>query len=488
MFRSLFTKLFLNSMLVLFVAITVFGIVLGNLLSLLQYQTSLQAMKQDAQQLAQNYAYLRQRQITSKVMADSITASATDSEVWFIGKNGLNMSITGFSDEKSAVKAISEETQQIAQTVAETGNTMLLEGTFDEEFGLPIVTLVVPLAVEDTVEGSLFLHRHLSVMRASLTNVYSLLWPSILMSVGVGLMVAYAMTRRIARPLTLMSAAAKKLAKGDMSVHVDESETVELNELASAFNAMVKDLSQVEQVRKDFVANVSHELRSPITSIAGYVQGMLDGTIPKEEHPKYMQVVFDETTRLKRLINDLLDLSRIESGSVPLNRIDFELNELLRRILIKFEGRLDSKNMDVDLRFAEEDTFVNADVDRIEQVVSNLIDNSIKFCGQYGRLMLTTARKDSKVFVTVADDGAGISKEDIPHLFDRFYKADKAHTVGLGTGLGLSIVKKIIDQHGEEITVESQEGSGASFTFTLTPSTVRPVHEKPVKDESDEEV
>ena len=215
------------------------------------------------------------------------------------------------------------------------------------------------------------------------------------------------------------------------------------------------------------MANVSHELRSPITSIAGYLQGMLDGTIPQEEHQKYMQVVYDETQRLTRLIRDLLDLSRIESGNVPMNPVDFNLNELMRRVLIKYEGRLEEKNMEVEAEFADEPCLVHADMDRIEQVVSNLVDNAIKFCGQYGKLTLETRWEGAECVVTVADDGAGIDEKDLPHVFDRFYTVDKAHTAGKGTGLGLSICKQILLQHGHDITVESVKGEGTRFAFQL---------------------
>ena len=180
-----------------------------------------------------------------------------------------------------------------------------------------------------------------------------------------------------------------------------------------------------------------------------------------------MQVVYDETQRLTRLIRDLLDLSRIESGNVPMNPVDFNINELMRRVLIKYEGRIEEKNMEVEADFAGEPCTVHADVDRIEQVVSNLVDNAIKFCGQYGKLTLRTKVEKGTCIVSVIDDGAGIDEKDLPHVFDRFYTVDKAHTSGKGTGLGLSIVKQILLQHGHDITVVSTQGQGTNFTFSL---------------------
>ncbi|MGN0743194.1 MAG: ATP-binding protein, partial [Candidatus Fimadaptatus sp.] len=240
----------------------------------------------------------------------------------------------------------------------------------------------------------------------------------------------------------------------------------ELGELARAFNSMAEDLSQLESVRRGFVANVSHELRSPMTSMQGYVQGMLDGTIPPEEHPRYLSVVLSETKRLNKLISELLDLSRIESGKFPLHYQRFDANELIARIMLQYEGRIEEKHINVDISFRQEQCVVWADPDRISQVVVNLIDNAVKFLEDGGSLTVWTLMDEDHAIVTVKDDGPGISADDLPYIFDRFYKADKAHS-GKGTGLGLSIVKKILEQHGQDIKCTSAPGRGAAFMFTL---------------------
>ncbi len=476
MFHRLFTRLFFTCMLVLIAAIGVFGLVLGNTLSISQYGGAVQQMIGDAKAISANYGYLLGRQITTEVMRDSIVNAAENSALWFVSRTGLNIALNGLPEDSSETN-VSEETREYMRQVVDSGETMVLEGTYDREFGLPIVTVVTPLKDGDEIVGALFLHRNLSLVRLSWARLMLLQYPAIFIAVGVGLLMSYAMTVHITKPLTDMSQAAVQLSQGDMSVRLEENSLVEINELATAFNSMVESLSGMEEMRRAFVANVSHELRSPITSIAGYLQGMLDGTIPESEHRKYMQVVYDETQRLSRLIRDLLDLSRIESGSVPLNETDFDVCELLRQVLIKFEGRLESKNMDLELQLAYDPLYVHADADRIEQVISNLIDNAIKFCGQYGKITIGSSVQGETLTMFVQDDGAGIKEADLPHVFERFYKADKAHTSGLGTGLGLSIVKKILEQHGQDIWVESREGEGAKFTFTLK------VGREPVREE-----
>lgn len=230
---------------------------------------------------------------------------------------------------------------------------------------------------------------------------------------------------------------------------------------------MADDLERLEQTRRGFVANVSHELRSPLTSMQGFINGMLDGTVPESERDHYLGIVLDETRRLSKLISTLLDLSQIESGQTVLNFSIFDVNEMISRVLLRQENRIEGKGMDVAIDFGADTMNVSADADRIEQVLINLIDNAIKYGKQNGIITLTTKREGRTVTVVIADDGKGIPQEDMPFVFERFYKADKAHTIGNGTGLGLAIAKSIIDQHGQRIWVESKEGEGTRFIFTL---------------------
>ncbi|MBQ6121608.1 MAG: GHKL domain-containing protein, partial [Clostridia bacterium] len=222
-----------------------------------------------------------------------------------------------------------------------------------------------------------------------------------------------------------------------------------------------------------FVANVSHELRSPMTCMRGYVQAMLDGIIAPEDMPRYLQIVLDETDRLTELVRDLLDLSRLESGKFPLTLAPFDGNELMRRNLINFEPRISEKGIEVQVELAEGQLYVMADANRINQVVSNIIDNAIKFMdGEDSRLRLRTRPEGKNVRFTIANNGPKIAEADLPYIFDRFYKADKAHTSGGGTGLGLSICQRIMQQHDSKITVRSDDNETA-FEFLL-PATEAP--------------
>ena len=229
---------------------------------------------------------------------------------------------------------------------------------------------------------------------------------------------------------------------------------------------MTKKLQGVEEGRKEFVSNVSHELRSPITSIRGFAEGMADGVIPAEDHPKYLRLVAGESRRLSGLIDDLLALSRLEREDAELEIGTFDVNEMLRRAVIRRMQDLEERKIEIACEFEEEACPVRADSDRIEQVVINLLDNAIKFTPVGGKITMETAVNGGLAEVTVRDNGSGVAPEDREKVFDRFFTADRAHTSGKGTGLGLSICKRILEMHGQSIRLLDTE-EGAAFRFTL---------------------
>ena len=278
--------------------------------------------------------------------------------------------------------------------------------------------------------------------------------------------VVFFTARQMTRPLTAMAQAAGRMARGDFAAQAPEGGSREIRELSQAFNRMGAQLSTLEQSRREFVANVSHELRSPITSIQGFAQGMLDGTVPKEEHQQYLQVVVDETHRLAKLIQNLLNLSRMENEEVSLAYTDFDINELARRVLISRMNQIEEKRIDIRADFTEDPLPVRADADQIQQVLINLLDNAVKFTPEGGTVFLSARPEGDHVSFRIRDTGVGVSDEDAPHIFDRFYKADKAHTVGKGTGLGLAICYRIMERHGQSIRLVDGR-NGAEFEITL---------------------
>ena len=336
-----------------------------------------------------------------------------------------------------------------------------------------VFTVAVPWVQNDRVLGAVFIHTSAQVVEAKSRGIITQILFGFSLASFLALMGAVFYSRSIVRPLTVITGAAESMSKGKFGQRANVTGVDEVRQLAGAFNVMAEELEQVEESRREFVANVSHELRSPVTSIHGFVEGMLDGTITATEHSKYLQIVNDETNRLKRLIADLLQLSRMEKGAEKPELCDYDINESIRRVVIGRMNDVDQKKLNLHLEFESDSCIVKADQDRIAQVLHNLIDNAIKFSAEGGNLTIRTALVHDKISVTVKNDGIPILETDRPHIFERFYKADKAHTSGKGTGLGLSICKRIMEMHGESIrTVPCDRG--AEFQFTLREGVIQP--------------
>lgn len=286
----------------------------------------------------------------------------------------------------------------------------------------------------------------------------------------VALFVSLIYSKRMAKPLDEMAAASRKFARGDFSVRVRQMEdpTDEMGALIDSFNKMADYLETTEARRSEFIANISHELRTPMTTISGFADGILDGTIPKEEEEKYLIAIRDETKRLSRLVRDMLDVYRVRQRAAdPKRRTVFDLTELMLQTLLSFEGRATKKNLDVDPQFPDTHIMVLADKDAITQVIYNLLDNAIKFASPDSCITLRLYKDNGKAYVSVKDCGETIPPDDLPFIFDRFHKSDRSRSLDKdGVGLGLYLVKTILNSHDEDIAVRSEDGV-TEFVFTL---------------------
>ena len=277
--------------------------------------------------------------------------------------------------------------------------------------------------------------------------------------------------KKLSHPLGDMAKVANAFGHGDLKARamIDTHSAQEVQELALAFNNMAVSLEKSEYQRKEFVANVSHELKTPMTTIGGYIDGILDGTIPPEKHRQSMQIVSDETKRLNRLVRSMLDISRLQDrGGIPEDqKTRFDLTELTGQVLITFEQKITEKALDVQVDMPEYSVFTRANADYITQVVYNLLDNAVKFCPQQGQLSLSIREGKDKLYLSISNSGKTIPQEELPFLFDRFHKLDKSRSENRdGYGLGLYIVKTIVCAHNEDISVTSAQGK-TTFTFTL---------------------
>ena len=270
------------------------------------------------------------------------------------------------------------------------------------------------------------------------------------------------------RPLRSMSAAVKRFGGGDFSVRVPVASDDEIGHLALAFNEMANSLSNSEGMRRSFIANVSHELKTPMTTIAGFIDGILDGTIPEDQQKKYLKIVSDEVKRLSRLVKSMLDLSRIDSGEMVLHPTCFDLSKTIFTTLLTFEKSIEDRNIEIRGMDSLGQQMVYGDQDLLHQVVYNLIENAVKFTNEGGYISFQVTDSIDRTCITIENSGPGIEPEELPMIFDRFYKTDKSRSRDKnGMGLGLYIVKTVIKLHGGDITVASKQGEFSRFVFYI---------------------
>jgi signal transduction histidine kinase len=288
------------------------------------------------------------------------------------------------------------------------------------------------------------------------------------LAILINFVIIYYSSKKFAQPLKQMSDAARVIAGGDFEKRLNINTDDEIGDLANSFNEMAQSLFFQEKRRREFISNISHDLRSPLTSMKGFLQAILDGTVPADKQDHYLQIVLDESERLVKMANDMLDINKLDDSENSLNLSKFNLNSLITKTLLNFEGRALENKIKVTCKFSNENIVVHADYDKIQRVIYNLVDNALKFTHKYGYIIVSATVIDKKVSISVKDNGKGISANEQKMVFDRLYKGDKSRGKDKkGSGLGLSIVKEFIKAHNEEITLKSEMGKGCTFTFTL---------------------
>lgn len=353
----------------------------------------------------------------------------------------------------------------------------LTKGTGSERSDLSGVytekRLLVGVPVTDTAGEQVGAVFAVSVVHSSLDEMWQGFIGLFVMTACVVLMVAFMASSitamRQVQPIREMVAATRRYADGDFDIRMKDTDRYdEIGELASSFNTMAESLQQTERKRREFIANISHELKTPMTTIAGYTDGILDGTIPHESEKQYLQIIAGESRRLSRLVRRMLDVSQLQAMDPLKNGCHFDLCESMRRVLISMEKKITDRGLDVNADIPEEPILVLGDNDMITQVIYNLLENAAKFATPGSVLYLGVVRRDGKARVTVRNEGDTIPAAELPLLFERFHKSDKSRSEDkTGVGLGLYIVKTILEQHREKIDVTSEDGV-TTFSFSLT--------------------
>lgn len=382
--------------------------------------------------------------------------------VWFVDKDGQIISSAqseGYPIAPSQVKDF--DPAESGSAKSQTGD---YHGYFDEE----VITVTAPVVYGYSPKGYLIIHKYVSDLNSLRDIMIHAAFITLVIVYALSFIILLAFHFFVYRPLHIITEAATQYATGNLDYEIPVKTEDEMGYLSASLNYMSSQLKDMEDYQKKFVANVSHDFRSPLTSIKGYVEAMADGTIPPELHEKYLNIILFETERLTDLTHDLLTLNEFDTKNLLLNKKAFDIHEVIKQVAASFEGVCTQKKISIELIFATKRLHVMADQRKIEQVLYNLLDNAIKFSDTNSIITIETTERGEKVYISVKDNGIGIPRNALNKIWERFYKTDLSRGKDKkGTGLGLSIVKEIIQAHGENINVVSTEGVGTEFIFSL---------------------
>ena len=489
MFKSVFTKYITVFALILLMSFLVLTSILTSLVNTYNRDVKMNAMSDAAYSvsvfLLYDYEHAEEMSFEeylytqgSRVMPvmDLLSTNVDDMILWFVDSRG-QVVFTGGSvpEEVPADKAENGRyilPATIRERLADVG--MISEqGRLDGFFRMDHCTYGIALkSPEGEFLGAVIASTDSKGMSELLEAMNKTVLMSTLWIILAALVAVYFITERLVSPLRSMSRAAKSFAGGHFDARVPVVGSDEIAELAEAFNHMAENLVKIDEMQRSFIANVSHDLRTPMTTISGFIDGILSGAIPEEKREYYLGVVSAEVRRLSRLVSALLDISRMQAGERKFTMAPFDVCELARQILISFEQKIEDRTLDVSFECDEDRMEVVADRDAIHQVLYNICDNAIKFSCEGGRYEIRITEKEKKICVSVFNEGVGIPEADVSRIFDRFYKSDKSRGLDKsGVGLGMYISRTIIEAHEERIWAESEYGKWCRFTFTLPKAT-----------------
>ncbi len=341
-------------------------------------------------------------------------------------------------------------------------------GDFFDTFEEDTLTVLVPITSNLTIRGYVAVHRAMSAVYAERESILVIMHLVELIILLFTLVLLILMNLWIFRPLKKISLGIQQISTGDYKSPIKLKQNDEIGYLAESINYMATQLSKTNEDQRQFISNVSHDFRSPLTSIKGYAEAIKDGVIPPDMQDRYLDIILSETKRLTKLTQELLPLDGIDSKVRKMSYNDFNINKLIKDTALSFEITCKNKNIKINLALEGNELIVHADYGKIQQVMYNLIDNALKFSHNGSSIDIETSYKNKKAYISVKDHGVGISREDLPKIWNRFYKADSSRGKDRsGSGLGLSIVREIIQSHGQKINVVSTQGVGTEFSFTL---------------------
>lgn len=466
--RSLFSRFFGLCSTIILSSIVLLGVMLAGLSAQYFRSENLDSLQKKASQAAGlvsfNYSQNRGSYIDARVITESFVILSRASEAdFFLTDTGGQVALCIDGDNCGHKGKIIDQAIMRQAMGGGYRGVSSLGGMYGES----MYVVGVPVNTESGIIGVIFAASTATGMSNFLNDVLFIFIIGAILVVILSFIVTYFTTEAMVKPLRAMLKATDSFAKGDFTVRVPVEGDEEIEQLAMAFNNMASSLATFEATRRSFVANVSHELKTPMTTIGGFIDGILDGTIPQEKYHYYLGIVSNEVKRLSRMVVSMLNLSRIEAGEMELKPQPVDINEIVCRTVLGFEQQIEAKHIDIQGLDAERFT-VEADPDLVHQITYNLIENAVKFTPDSGVISVDYLPDGKLLAVSIKNSGDGIPKEEIPFLFDRFYKSDRSRSIDTkGVGLGLHIVKSLVHLQGGTITVKSVEGEYTEFIFTL---------------------
>jgi signal transduction histidine kinase len=385
-----------------------------------------------------------------------------NSSLWFVESDGtlITSSSVGNTGAPDAIEDFDP---------AEIGSTQYITGNYHGYFDEDVITVMAPVTKGFYIKGYLLIHKPVSYIHAVCSQMMLPVYITVVVIFVLSFMILLGIQFFIYQPLRQITEAAKQYALGNLTYEIPVYTHDEMGYLSASLNYMSAQLQDMEEYQKKIVANVSHDFRSPLTSIKGYVEAMTDGTIPAELHGKYLDIILFETERLTDLTKDLLTLNEFDTKELLLAKSEFDIQEMIKNTAAAFEGICTSRRVSIELLLLHDPPLVFADKRKIQQVLYNLIDNAIKFSENESAVTIEVSQRGDKFFISVKDSGMGIPRKELNKIWERFYKSDLSRGKDKkGTGLGLAIVKEAIQAHDEHINVISTEGVGTEFIFSLS--------------------
>ena len=469
--KSSFSRSFFTAATILLLALSLLGAAFQLQVNNYMEDSTVAGLQQDAAVIANlAAAYSLDGKLTSRelLLNLDVISQVTEADVVICDQNGFIIlcsdALTGCNHEGWQINR--EYLQTIYRNGSQTATGIIQNLYTDERY-----VVAAPILNADIHKGIVIASTPTAATNQILTRISNIFLTAAVFVVLLAVLAVTAFARRESRPLRDMAKVANAFAHGNLKARVklDDDYSMEMEDLALAFNNMASALQKSEYQRQEFVANVSHELKTPMTTISGYIDGILDGTIPPERAEHYLHIVSDETKRLSRLVRSMLDISQLqkEEGIPEEKKMHFDLEECAGMVLITFEKKINDKQLEVDVDFPEHPVCTIANRDYVTQVIYNLLDNAVKFCPEGGTLGLKIREGNEKAYISISNTGETIPAEELPLVFDRFHKLDKSRSKNRdGWGLGLYIVKTIVCSHGENISVSSKDGK-TEFTFTM---------------------